>query len=104
MSLKTISHERSFVAAYCDFVVGGHVLWRIFDRVSLSFTFFAVGRLKEIQDGSHGVVVGPLSFVLEEERAVMVVRAESEWLAWDYDATRDYPGEDGQNLLSWQTL
>ena len=55
---------------------------------------FAAGRLKEIRDGCHGVV-GPLSFVLEEERAVMAVRAESGWLAWDYDATRGYPGEDG---------
>ena len=55
---------------------------------------FAVGRLKEIQDGRHGVV-GPLSFVLKEERAVVAVRAESGWLVWDYDATRGYPGEDG---------
>ena len=66
------------------------------------FVFFLlqlnVGRLKEIQDGSHGVV-GPLSFVLEEERTVMAVRAESVWLAWDYDMTRGYPGEYGQNLL-----
>ena len=62
--------------------------------VSRCLLLFAVGRLKEIQDGSHGVV-GPLSFVLEEERAVMAVRAESGWLAWDYDATRGYPGEDG---------
>ena len=50
--------------------------------------------MKEIQDGRHGVV-GPLSFVLKEERAVMAARAESGWLAWDYDATRGYPGEDG---------
>ena len=55
---------------------------------------FVVGRLKEIQDGSHGVV-GPLSFVLKEERAVVAVRAESGWLAWDYDVIRGHPGEDG---------
>ena len=44
-------------------------------------------------------MVGPLTSVLEEERAVVAVRAESGWLAWDYDVTRGYPGEDGQNLL-----
>ena len=35
-----------------------------------------VGRFKEIQDGSHGVV-DPLSFVLKEECVVITVRAES---------------------------
>ena len=60
--------------------------------------FFAVGRSKETQDERYGVV-GPLTSVLKEERAVVVVRAESGWLAWDYDTTSGYPGEDGQNLL-----
>ena len=39
-------------------------------------------------------MVGPLSLDLVEERAVMAVRAKSEWLAWDFDETKGYPGED----------
>ena len=61
--------------------------------------FFVVGRSKEIQDERHGVM-DPLTSVLREERTVVVARAESDWLAWDYDVTRGYPGEDKQNLLS----
>ena len=72
----------------------GDVFCEGFLVVFCCLLLFAVGRLKEIQDGRHGVV-GPLSFVLKEERAVVAVRAKSGWLAWDYDATRGYPGEDG---------
>ena len=53
-----------------------------------------VVRSKEYWGESH-VVVGPLSLDLVEERAVMAVRAKSEWLAWDFDETKGYPGEDG---------
>ena len=38
--------------------------------------------------------------VMVEERAVMAVCVESNWLAWDFDATRGFPGEDIRNLLS----
>lgn len=48
--------------------------------------------------GDRYVVVGPLSFSPVEERAVMAVRAESEWLAWDFDPTKGFPGEDGRLL------
>ena len=60
--------------------------------------FFAAGRSKEFWEECHGVV-GPLSLLLNEERAVVAVCAENRWLAWDFDATKGYPGEDG-NLLS----
>ena len=39
MLLKAFSHERLFVAACCDFVVGGYVMRRLFGRVSLLFAF-----------------------------------------------------------------
>ena len=45
-------------------------------------------------------MVDPLSPVPNEERAVMAVCVESNWLAWDFDATRGFPGEDIRNLLS----
>jgi len=54
-------------------------------------------RSKEYWGESH-VVVGPLSFFLVEERAVMAVRAKSKWLAWDFDSTKGYPGEDVRML------
>ena len=59
--------------------------------------FFVTGRSKEFREVRH-VVVGPLSLDLDEERAVMAVCAESGWLAWDFDTTKGYPGEDGKLL------
>ena len=63
--------------------------WRFFCLLLLNI----VVRSKEYWGESH-VVVGPLSLDLVEERAVMAVRAKSEWLAWDFDETKGYPGED----------
>ena len=85
---------RDYSSRLATTLLWGHASCEGFLIVFRCCLLFAVGRLKEIRDGCHGVV-GPLSFVLEEERAVMAVRAESGWLAWDYDATRGYPGEDG---------
>ena len=55
----------------------GDVFCEDFLIVFCCFLLLAVGRLKEFQDGSHGVV-GPLPFVLKEECVVMDVRAESD--------------------------
>ena len=85
---------RDYSSRLAATLLWGDVFCESFLIVFCCLLLFAVGRLKEIQDGRHGVV-GPLSFVLKEERAVVAVRAESGWLVWDYDATRGYPGEDG---------
>ena len=72
----------------------------------------AIERLKECRNFEHGVV-GPLLIVLTEERGVGTcgfcallggqryllhegkpVFAGREWFAWDFDATRGFPGED----------
>ena len=63
------------------------------------YLLLATGRSKELWERCHGVV-DPLSPVPNEERAVMAVCVESNWLAWDFDATRGFPGEDIRNLLS----
>ena len=68
----------------------------------LCCSFMATGRSKESREGRH-VVVGPLWLDLGEERAVIAVCAVDVWLAWDFDATKGYPGEDGK-LLWWQNL
>ena len=65
----------------------------------ICFLLFATGRSKECWEGSHGVV-DPLSSVPIEERVVMAVCVENKWLAWDFDVTRGFPGEDIRNLLS----
>ena len=77
----------------------------------------AIERLKEGRNSVYGVV-GPLLIVLAEERGVGTygfcallmggqryflhegkpVFAGGEWFAWDFDATRGFPGED-TNLL-----
>ena len=85
---------RDYSSRLAATLFGGYAFCKGSLVVFCCLLLFAVGRLKEIQDGRHGVV-GPLSFVLKEERAVVAVRAESGWLVWDYDATRGYPGEDG---------
>ena len=58
-----------------------------------AFCFYIAERSKEFW-GDRCVVVEPLSFFLVEERAVMAVRAESKWLARDFDSTKGFPGED----------
>lgn len=80
--------------------------------VALCLFLLAVERLKECRDFMYGVV-DPLQNVLTEERGAgtcafcmllggqrfflhegQSVLVGREWLAWDFDATRGFPGED----------
>ena len=85
--------------------------------VVFSLFLLAVERLNEGWDVNYGVV-GPLINVLAEERGVGTcgfvvvlgghrfflhegkpVLVGGDWCAWDFDATRGFPGEDIYVLL-----